>query len=352
RAVEQKGVFCMVNATVKHVVKHSFLYSYALSQPFLMNVEAYPALQNQQLLDSYRMQHGEQGETVRMLQKKLNKLEYYDDEIDGKFGILTEHAVKKFQSSRNIKVTGKANMETMKQLIKEEKQQYLDQIKKLSGSIYPGLHSEDVKIVQQSLYYFGYYEANIDGIYGPLTKKALELAEEEHGIELTNRVTKQSLTSLYEANDEKEKEKALNTTVKETKIEAAEKEVKQASVSGVGNQSGIIQEARAYIGTPYVWGGESPGGFDCSGYIHFVYKQQNRTIPRTVSDIWNFATPVDTPSVGDLVFFQTYKKGPSHMGIYLGNGTFIHAGESRGVEVSNMNNSYWKTRYIGAKRIQ
>ncbi|MGM8366719.1 C40 family peptidase [Virgibacillus sp. W0181] len=351
----------MVNATLKHVAKHSFLYSYALSQPLAMYVDAYPVFQNNLLLESGQIQHGEKGETVRVLQTKLNKLEYYDDDLDGKFGILTEHAVKKFQSSRNIEVTGKADKKTMKKLIAEEKQQYIDQIQDLSDSIYPGLHSEDVRIVQRALYYFGYYEAKIDGIYGPLTKKALEMAEEEHGIELTKSVTQESLTSLYEAeeqNDEVEEQAVEQQPITEekpetdVKNEVIEKEVKQATVTVDGNHAGIIKEARAYIGTPYVWGGESPHGFDCSGYIQYVYEQQDYTIPRTVSDIWNFATPVDSPSVGDLVFFETYKPGPSHMGIYLGDGKFIHAGASRGVEISEMSNSYWKQRYLGAKRIK
>lgn len=111
----------------------------------------------------------------------------------------------------------------------------------------------------------------------------------------------------------------------------------------------LISEAKKYIGVPYVWGGTSPNGFDCSGFLHYVFLKQGQSIPRTVETIWNAGTSVSSPQKGDLVFFETYKAGSSHAGIYLGNNQFIHAGTSTGVTISDMNNSYWKPRYLGAK---
>jgi peptidoglycan DL-endopeptidase LytE len=111
----------------------------------------------------------------------------------------------------------------------------------------------------------------------------------------------------------------------------------------------LIAESKKYIGVPYVWAGSTPAGFDCSGYLNYAYSKVGISIPRTVASIWDATKPVSSPRAGDLVFFETYKPGPSHAGIYLGNGKFIHSGSSRGVEISDMSNSYWKPRYLGAR---
>ena len=110
----------------------------------------------------------------------------------------------------------------------------------------------------------------------------------------------------------------------------------------------LIAEAQKYIGVPYVWGGSTPSGFDCSGFINYVYTKVGLSIPRTVATIWNAGTSVSTPEVGDIVFYET-TSGPSHAGIYMGNNKFIHAGTSTGVTITDMSNSYWKPRYLGVK---
>ncbi|MFC4557337.1 NlpC/P60 family protein [Virgibacillus kekensis] len=337
----------MLNGTVEHVVKQSILYSYVLSQPFAVYVDAYPVLQNNQLLEAEKLQYGQHSKAVRVLQFKLNELSYYNDDIDGDFGILTEHALKKFQVDHNIKVTGQAGKLTLLAIIDEEKEKYMNQITEMSDSIYPGMHGKDVKIVQRALHYFGYYDGEIDGIYGPLTQKALEVAEEKHGIELVEEVSPSSLTTLY--NKEDKTAETEQKTVKESEETTAPNEKVEVTSP---NYSNVIDTAYSLIGTPYVWGGEAPGGFDCSGFIQYIFKTQGKVTPRTVSDTWNFTAPAGSPSVGELVFFETYKPGPSHMGIYVGDGKFIHAGASRGVEVSNLSNPYWDQRYLGSRRVQ
>lgn len=139
------------------------------------------------------------------------------------------------------------------------------------------------------------------------------------------------------------------------KKEPVKQEVKKETVSksqATGSVANIIAEGKKYIGTPYVWGGTSPSGFDCSGFIQYVFAQNGISIPRTVSSIWSAGTSVGSPSVGDIVFFETYKSGPSHAGIYLGGGKFLHAGTSSGVTISDMNSSYWSPKYLGAKRLR
>lgn len=122
-----------------------------------------------------------------------------------------------------------------------------------------------------------------------------------------------------------------------------------AATQGV-NAEALIQTAKQYTGVPYQWGGTSPSeGFDCSGFLHYVFAKHNITIPRTTASIYSAGTSVSSPERGDIVYFETYKKGPSHAGIYIGNGQFIHASSSKGITISSMDNPYWSPRYLGAK---
>lgn len=327
----------MHTKTVEKVIKNSIVYGYAVTQPFLLYVDLQPPIHDALLQESETLKYGENSGIVRHFQHKLSNLGYYEDGIDGKFGLLTEHAVKGFQSSNRIEVTGQIDQNTMEQLLREEKKARLNDIKSEIEAIYFGAQNEKVKIVQEVLFYYGYYKGNIDGIYGNLTEEALQKVRSENLLDDTTEIIN---------NENMEQQEGITKKKKDQKKE----EVIQLEVT---NSTNVIEEARNHLGSPYVWGGTSPSGFDCSGFIQFVYNQNNKTIPRTVNEIWNFASPVNSPAIGDLVFFETYQAGPSHLGIYLGNGDFIHAGSSTGVTVSNMKETdYWQTRYIGSKRIQ
>src|SRR5690625_2467131 len=357
-----------MNGTAAQVIKHSFLYSFIATQPFAVYVDAYPALENKILInETEKLAYGEHSKVVRLLQEKLSSLSYYKDPTNGDFDIITEHALKKFQKDFDIDVTGLANPQTVRTIVNAEKEKMLSKVEELTGKINIEMQSEEVEIVQEALEYFGYYEGEVDGIYGPLTEKALRIAEDRYNIELLNNLASQSLTELYQSEENDDNKENQSQTDNQssaeynnedtaqsdettTKQKNDQETVKSVQVEGVNDQ-GIIETAQSLIGTPYVWAGESPSGFDCSGFINYVYQARNITMPRTVSDVWNFGVHVDSPSVGDLVFFETYQPGPSHMGIYLGNNKFIHAGESRGVEISEMSNPYWENKYIGAKRI-
>lgn len=113
----------------------------------------------------------------------------------------------------------------------------------------------------------------------------------------------------------------------------------------------VVDVAVKYQGVPYVWGGTSPAGFDCSGFVNFVFAQKGIKLPRTAAEIYKVGIPVTDLQPGDLVFYSTYAAGASHVGIYLGNNQFISATSSSGVKVVPLSNSYWAPRYVGAKRL-
>ena len=121
-----------------------------------------------------------------------------------------------------------------------------------------------------------------------------------------------------------------------------------------GGHSGIVGTGLSKVGSAYVFGASGPTAFDCSGFTSWVYRQNGKSLPRTAAAQYSGTTRVskDGLSAGDLVFFAgTYKSGISHVGIYIGNGQFVHAANSStGVTVSSLNSGYYASHYAGAGR--
>jgi cell wall-associated NlpC family hydrolase len=116
----------------------------------------------------------------------------------------------------------------------------------------------------------------------------------------------------------------------------------------------IINTAKSYQGVPYVWGGTTPDGFDCSGFIQYVFNKNGISLPRVTSDQYKVGTSVSKSNLipGDLVFFETYKPGASHVGIYIGNNQFIHASSGKNkVMISSLTSTYYTEHYIGSRRV-
>jgi peptidoglycan DL-endopeptidase CwlO len=125
----------------------------------------------------------------------------------------------------------------------------------------------------------------------------------------------------------------------------------QSTKAASGQQ--IVDLAKKYVGVPYKFGGTSPAGFDCSGFLKYVYGKFNINLPRTSSEQYKVGTKVSKSELepGDIVLFSnTYKPGISHAGIYIGDNKFISA-ENKGIAISSLNNSYWGPKFTAGKRL-
>jgi len=116
----------------------------------------------------------------------------------------------------------------------------------------------------------------------------------------------------------------------------------------------LTSVVKSVYGTPYKYGGVTTNGFDCSGFTRYVFKKMGVDLARVSTAQYKQGTPVAKSQLkaGDLVFFNTLGKGKvSHVGVYLGDGKFAHASSSKGIRTDKLSNTYYKTRYVGAKRI-
>lgn len=117
----------------------------------------------------------------------------------------------------------------------------------------------------------------------------------------------------------------------------------------------VLAVAARHLGTPYRFGGASAGGFDCSGLVRTVFAEVGTALPHSAREQFTMGMRVapDELQPGDLVFFRTYRPGPSHVGIYMGDTLFIHAASRGGeVRVDSLEEGYFRSRYLGARRIR
>ena len=125
-----------------------------------------------------------------------------------------------------------------------------------------------------------------------------------------------------------------------------------AANTTVGQQ--IVAFAKQYMGVPYVWAGASPSGFDCSGFVSYVYKSFGYQTNRTAAGIYKNGSAVDKSElqIGDAVFFASSSEAIGHVGIYIGDGQFIHSSSGAGyVTINSLDESYYSRMYVGARRI-
>lgn len=192
-----------------------------------------------------------------------------------------------------------------------------------------GDEGPEVVELQERLIQLGYNISVADGVFGAETASAVKKYQQDIGAEVDGVVGQETYYSLLKR--DMPPSRAGRTTVARS----------------------IISNAFQYIGVPYVFGGTSPYGFDCSGFTKYVFASAGISLPRAADGQFYAGSRVSMNNLraGDLVFFETYEPGPSHVGIYIGDGEFIHAGSSTGVTVSGLYDRYWGERYLGACRV-
>lgn len=299
------------------------------------------------ILGDQVLQSGMVHEDIQVLQEELQELGYFKNEnITPYFGSVTELALKEFQNSKNIEPTGIFDKNTYELLLAARTVELSTETNSskttltFDRELSLEIKGDDVKLFQEALKGLGYLDIeNCTDYFGVMTKDALIVFQEANGLKPDGIVGLRTVDAINKA--------LLGRGIT---LPTASRGAELVSLS-----SKLAATAKSFLGSRYVSGGASPKGFDCSGFTSYVYKQFGITLPRASTEQAYVGTQLSKADLlpGDLLIFSnTYKKGPSHTGIYLGNGQFIHASTSKtGVIISDLNSSYYTSKFTYGRRL-
>ncbi len=192
-----------------------------------------------------------------------------------------------------------------------------------------------VEQIQSGLKDSGFFGGKVDGVFSTMTRQAVISFQKAAGLKADGFVEEKTFKAL-------------------TGKAIPPKPANIAKAAPNRNANRILDTALSYRGVKYRFGGATPSGFDCSGFVMYVFNKHGVKLPRTADMQFKVGKPIKTKTElkpGDLVFFETYEKGASHVGIYKGKGEFIHASSSKGITVSGLADTYFAKKYVGARRI-
>jgi cell wall-associated NlpC family hydrolase len=285
---------------------------------------------------------GDKGDEISKLQQALKDLEYYDySSITGYYGPVTETAVTRFQKTNGLTQDGIAGLETVN-LIYSGNAKYF--------CIYPGDRGADVENLQIRLKELGYYTYDtITGYFGKITTDALIAFQKQNGLTADGKAGKNTRALLYSSSAK------ANDSSQQSAPSDEQDTTDQTSQSSTTEK--MLAFANEQLGKKYVYSTEGPNSFDCSGFVYYVLKYMGVSTSRYSSsgfskvESWELVERADLQP-GDLLFYKSDTSSSiSHTGIYLGNGTFIHASTSGGcVKISDMS-GYYDRNFVLARRV-